>query len=193
MIFLNASNKPYLLVILFIIDFLRICAEYRYRSGRSRLRALAPYSRLKATYEFGRYRYWLSLKKEKGGKFFITSFVRVGLSNTKKNIAKIPGMHLCTCQAKICIFVLTKRKYRYASLYLPSENMHLWHLPGKNMHLFTCQAKICIYVLAKGKYVGIFVPVLAKQKYASLYLPSENSWNILISCPKKVTQKLEKH
>ena len=161
MIFLNASNKPYLLVILFIIEFLRICAEYRYRSGRGRLRALAPYLRLKATYEFGRYRYWLSLKKEKGGKFFITSFVWVGLSNTKE--------------------------------YLPSENMHLWHLPGKNMHLFTCQAKICIYVLAKGKYVGIFVPVLAKQKYASLYLPSENSWNILISCPKKVTQKLEKH
>ena len=111
------------------------------------------------------------MKKEKGGKFFITSFVRVGLSNTKKNIAKI------------CIFVLAKQKY--ASLYLPSENT--------DMHLCTCQAKICIFVLAKGKYVGIFVPVLAKQKYASLYLPSENSWNILISCPKKVTQKLEKH
>ena len=149
MIFLNASNKPYLLVILFIIEFLRICAEYRYRSGRGRLRALAPYSRVKATYEFGRY--WLSWKKEKGGKFFITSFVRVGLSNTKKNIAKIPGMHLCTCQAKICIFVLTKRKYRYASLYLPSENMHLC----------TYQAKICIFLLAK-------------RKYAFMYLPREN-------------------
>ena len=156
MIFLNASNKPYLLVILFIIDFLRICAEYRYRSGRSRLRALAPYSRLKATYEFGRYRYWLSLKKEKGGKFFITSFVRVGLSNTKKNIAKIPGMHLCTCQAKICIFVLTKRKYRYASLYLPSENMHLCTCQGKICRYLctgTCQAKICIFVLAKRKFM----------------------------------------